>query len=326
MVMHRRRFLVSAATFLGTLGAPCTSIAQAPSSRPIRVIIPFAAGGGTDAYARLVSEHMSKTLGRILIVEHKPGRSGNIGTQFVAEAPADGETILLSTQSLSEIAPSAFSNLKWSLSDFVPLIRGVSAPLVLVSNPAVPVTTLPELVEWLRKNPGKHSYSSYSSGSPSHFLGYQLNERFRLDLGHVPSKGSGYQATDLMGGHVLFGFAQMHGARPLIQAGKLNAIAITDSRRSRFLPSVPTFAELGHDEFTTGIWFGLMVRTGTPPAVVERILAAAKAAHADPDIRAKLESQGLEISGQSGPEFAADIKAQIERWARLVRAAGFSAN
>jgi tripartite-type tricarboxylate transporter receptor subunit TctC len=153
-----------------------------------------------------------------------------------------------------------------------------------------------------------------------------LNQRYGLDLVHVPSKGSALQATDLMAGHVLFGFAQMQASRPLIQDGKLKAIAITSAVRSRFLPSVPTFAEMGHDEFTASVWFGLMVRAGTPPAVVERILNAAKAAHTDAGVKAKLEAQGLEMSGQSGPEFEADIRTQAERWARLVQAVGFKAN
>jgi tripartite-type tricarboxylate transporter receptor subunit TctC len=180
-------------------------------------------------------------------------------------------------------------------------------------------------VAWIKENPGKLSYSSYSVGTPSHFLGFQLNQHFGLDLVHVPSKGSGFQATDLMAGHVLFGFAQMLASRPLIETGKLNAIAITSATRSRFLPDVPSFAELGHDEFTASVWFGLMVRSGTPQTAVERLLNAARAAHADPAVTAKLEAQGLEMSGQSGPEFESDIRAQAERWARLVKAAGFKA-
>jgi tripartite-type tricarboxylate transporter receptor subunit TctC len=190
----------------------------------------------------------------------------------------------------------------------------------------VPARTLPELVAWIRKNPGKLGYSSYESGTPSHFLGFQLNERFGLDLVHVPTRGSGPQATDLMAGHVLFGFAQLQPTMAHIKAGKLNAIALTSGGRSRFLPDVPTFAELGHPEFTANVWFGLMVRAGTPPGQVDSLLNAAKAAHADPDVRAKLEAQGFDISGQSGPEFVHDIKAQIVRWARLVKAAGFKAD
>ena len=323
--MNRRRFFTTAAAFASSLGASGSVFAQSGSSRPIRVIVPLTPGGSTDPYARLIADHMAKSLGRVIIVEHKPGGSGNIGTQFVAQAPADGELILVTTQSITEINPNAFSNPRWSLTDFIPLVRGVTAPLVLVAHPGVPAKTLSELVAWIKENPGKLSYSSYSVGTPSHFLGFQLNQHFGLDLVHVPSKGSGFQATDLMAGHVLFGFAQMLASRPLIETGKLNAIAITSATRSRFLPDVPSFAELGHDEFTASVWFGLMVRSGTPQTVVERLLNAARAAHADPAVTAKLEAQGLEMSGQSGPEFESDIRAQAERWARLVKAAGFKA-
>jgi tripartite-type tricarboxylate transporter receptor subunit TctC len=197
---------------------------------------------------------------------------------------------------------------------------------VLVANPTVPAKTLDELIAWIRKNPGKLSYSSYSVGTPSHFLGFQFNERFGLDLVHVPAKGSGFQATDLMAGRVPFGFAQVQSTLPLIQEGKLDAVAITSGARSRFLPSIPTFAELGHGEFTTNVWFGLMLRAGTPPDVVTTLLNAAKAAHADTDVKAKLEALGLEVSGETGPEFAADIRKQAARWARLVKAAGFKAD
>jgi len=283
----------------------------------------LAPGGAVDPYARLVADQMAKSLGRVVIVEHKPGANGNVGHQFAAREPADGSLILVTTQAMTEINLSAFRDAKWSLDDFIPLIRGVEAPLVLVAHPSVPAKTLDELVAWVRRNPGKLSYSSYTAGTPSHFLGFQFNQRFGLDLVHVPAKGSGFQATDLMAGHVLFGFAQVQSTMQLIQEGKLNAIAVTSAARSRFLPNVPSFAELGHSEFTSTVWFGLMVRAGTPPAAVESLLNAAKTAHANPDVRAKLEAQGFDMSGETGPGFAADIKAQMERWSRLVQASGF---
>ena len=153
--MNRRSFLGTAAAFASSLGTSSAAFAQPGSSRPVRMIVPFAPGGGTDPYARLLADHMAKTLGRVIIVEHRPGGSGNTGTQFVAQAPADGELILVTTQSVTEINPSAYSNLKWSLNDFLPLIRGPTPPLVLVAHPSVPAQTLPELVAWIRKNPGK---------------------------------------------------------------------------------------------------------------------------------------------------------------------------
>lgn len=324
--MNRRAFLTTAAAAVLGVGALSSALAQSAASGPMRVVLVTAPGGAMEAYARLVSEHMAKALRRVIIVEHKPGANGNLAYRFVANAPADGELILLGTQATSEINPSSFSEPGWSLNDFDPLIRGVTAPLVLVAHPSVPARTLPELVAWIRKNPGKLSYSSYTAGTPSHFLGAQLNQRFGLDLVHVPTRNSGAQATEMIAGHVLFGFAQMQTTLPHINSGKLNAIAVTSPARSRLLPDVPSFKELGHDEFTAAIWFGLLVRAGTPAAVLTRLLNAAKAAHADPDLRAKLEAQGFDMSGQSGPEFAADVRAQVERWSHLVKAAGFRAD
>jgi tripartite-type tricarboxylate transporter receptor subunit TctC len=324
--MNRRTFLTAATAFAGSLGGFSSVVAQSNSSRPMRMIVGTPAGGAIDPYARLIAEQMAKSLGRVIIVENRPGASMNIAAHFVLNAPADGNLILIGTQGSTEINPSFSAELKWSLDDFIPLIRGVTAPLVLVAHPSVPAKALPELVAWIKKNPGKLSYSSYDAGTPSHFLGFQLNERFGLDLVHVPTRGSGPQAIDLMAGRVLLGFGHMYPMLPHISAGALKAIAVTGGTRSRFLPDVPTFAELGHAEFTASIWYGLMVRAGTPPAVVASILDAAKAAHADPNVKAKLESQGFDVSGQAGPEFVADIRTQIERWARLVKASGFKAD
>jgi tripartite-type tricarboxylate transporter receptor subunit TctC len=322
--MNRRAFLASAVT-LSVLPATSDVLWAQINSRPIRMLVPLAPGGAVDSYARLIADHMARTLGRIIIVDHRAGGTGNVGTQYVAREPADGNLILVTTQSITEINPSAFSNVKWTLDDFIPLIRGVTAPLVLVANPSVPARTLDELVAWIRSNPGRLGYSSYSVGTPAHFLGFQLNQRFGLDLVHVPARGSGYQATDLMAGHVLFGFAQLQSTLPMIRDGRLDVIAVTSAARSRLLPDAPTFAELGYAEFTAAVWFGLMVRAGTPPAAMASLLDAAKGAHADPDVKDKLGAEGFDVSGETGAAFAADITAQAGRWARLVKASGFKA-
>jgi tripartite-type tricarboxylate transporter receptor subunit TctC len=324
--MSRGVFPITTTAIALSLSIFNAAVAQPNSSRPIRLIVPAAPGGAIEPYARLISEHMAKTLGQVIIVENKPGANGNIAAQFVVEAAAEGNLILVGTQSMTEINPSASDDLKWSLNDFIPLIRGVVAPLVLVTHPSVPAKTLAELVAWIKSNPGKLSYSSYTAGTPSHFLGFQMNERFGLDLAHVPYRGSGPQVTDLVAGHSLLGFSQMQSTLPYIGAGRLNAIATTGGVRSRFLPDVPTFAELGYAEFTANIWFGLMVRAGTPPAAVARLLNAAISAHTDPDVKAKLEAQGFDLSGEIGPELASEIKRQIERWARPIKASGFKAD
>jgi tripartite-type tricarboxylate transporter receptor subunit TctC len=198
--------------------APALVFAQ---SGLIRIIVGTAPGGAIDPYARLIAEHMTKTLGQTIIIENKPGAGGNLAAQFMAEAPADGSLIWLGTQAFTEINPNAYSNQRWTIDSFLPIIRGVEAPLVFVAHPSVPANTLPEFVDWAKQNRGKLSYASYQPGTPSHFLGYQLNEKFDLDLTHVPYRGSGLQATALIAGHSLFGFAQMNSSMPQVQTGKL---------------------------------------------------------------------------------------------------------
>ena len=188
----------------------------------------------------------------------------------------------------------------------------------------MPAATFGEFITWAKTNRGKLSYSSYQAGTPSHFLGFQMNEKFDLDLTHVPYRGSGLQVTGLLGGHSLFGFAQVNSSLPHVRSGKLKALATTGPTRDRSMPEVPTFAELGYPEFTAKVWFGLLVKEGVPEEVFNRLTEAAKAAHADPAVKEKLEGQGFEVSGETGPQLKREIKQQVERWGRLVKASGFS--
>jgi tripartite-type tricarboxylate transporter receptor subunit TctC len=304
--------------------SPALSATASAQSGTIRIIVGTVAGGAIDPYARMIAEHMSKTLGQPLIIENKPGASGAIAAQYIADQPADGTILWLGTQAFTEILPNMFPNARWSIDQFQPIIRGVEAPLVFIINSSVPANNLAEFIKWAKENKGKLSYSSYQAGTPSHFLGFQLNEKFDLDLTHVPYRGSGLQVTGLLGGHSQFGFAQVNSSLPHVRAGKLKALATTGPVRDRSMPDVPTFAELGYPEFTAKVWFGLLVKEGTPAAVVKRLSDAAKAAHADPAIRQKLETQGFEVSGETGPQLKTNIKAQVARWGRLVKASGFS--
>ena len=323
--MNRRHIARLAVAGAAVLLSPFANTSAPAQTGTIRFIVGLAAGGAVDPYARIVSEHMARTLGQTIIVENKPGASGNISAQFMVESPANGTLIWVGTQALTEINPSAFSNQRWSIDDFIPLIKGVEAPLVFVAHPSVPAATLAEFVAWAKTNRGKLSYSSYSAGTPSHFLGYQFNEKFELDLTHVPYRGSGLQATGLIAGHSLFGFAQVNSSIPQIRAGALKAYAITGPVRDRSLPDVPTFSELGYAEFTAKVWFGLLVKAGTPQAIIARLTEAARLAHADPAVKEKLQAQGYEVTGETGPQLLPNIKAQIERWGKLVKASGFSA-
>src|SRR6516165_2783748 len=264
----------------------------------IRFIVGTAPGGALDPYTRIIADHMSKTLGQTIVVEHKPGANGNMSAAMIADAPADGTLVWIGTQAFTEINPSAFSNQRWSIDDFEPLIRGVESPLVFVVHPSVPATTFADFLSWAKANRGKLSYSSYNPGTPSHFLGHQMNEKFDLDLTHVPYRGSGLQVTGLIGGHSLFGFAQVNSSMEQVGGGKLRALAITSAARYRTMPDVPTFAELGHPEFTAQVWFGLLVKSGTPANTIGRLLQAAKTAHADAAVRERLEAQGYDVSGE----------------------------
>jgi tripartite-type tricarboxylate transporter receptor subunit TctC len=300
-----------------------TANAQAQSGT-IRIIVGTVAGGAIEPYARVIAEHMSKTLGQPIIMENKPGASGSLAAQYIADAPADGSILWLGTQAFTEIVPNMFPNARWSIDQFHPIIRGVEAPLAFVINPSVPAGNFAEFITWAKENKGKLSYSSYQAGTPSHFLGFQLNEKFELDLTHVPYRGSGLQVTGLLGGHSLFGFAQVNSSLPHVRAGTLKVLATTGPKRDRSMPDVPTFAELGYPEFTAKVWFGLLVKEGVPADVLKRLTDAAIAAHADPAIRQKLEAQGFDVSGETGPQLKTNIKEQGARWGRLVKASGIS--
>jgi tripartite-type tricarboxylate transporter receptor subunit TctC len=296
----------------------------AAQSGPIRIIIGVPAGGAIDPYARMIADQMQKRLGQPVIIENKPGASGNLAAQYIADQPADGSIIWLGTQAFTEILPNVFTHSRWTIDQFHPIIRGVEAPLVFIIHPSVPANSFAEFIQWAKANKGKLSYSSYQAGTPSHFLGFQLNEKYFLDLTHVPFGGSGLQVNALLGGHSLFGFAQVNSSLQLVRAGKLKALATTGPKRDPSLPDVPAFAELGLPEFTAKVWFGLLVKEGTPPDVLKRLTEAAVAAHAEPEVRQKLEAQGFEVSGETGPQLKTEIKEQTVRWGRLVKASGWS--
>ncbi len=301
-----------------------SAMAQWPA-RPIALAVGSAPGSAPDVYARAITEPMAKLLGQPVIVENRTGANGNIAAEWVVRAPADGYALWVPAQSQLEINPSAYSDLRWKPADFTAVIKGVEAPNVLVTHPGVPAKTLAELVAWVKANPGKVSFASFSPGTISHFLGHQMNERFGLDMTHVTFKGSGPQVQSLLGGHVPLGFSQIQTGLPHVQSGKLVGIAVTGAKRWRQLPAVPTFAELGYPDFTASTWFGLVAKSGTPPEILAKIIDAARAAHADPQVRERLEQMGFDVSAQSGAEFAASAKEGQERWAKVVRATGFRA-
>ena len=300
--------------------------ALAQSASPIRLAVGAAAGGSIDVYSRIIAEHMTGTLGRPVIIEVKPGANGNIAAQWVADGPTDGSLVFVGAQSMLEINPTAYKSLRWKQSDFIPVIKGIETPLILVAHPSVPAKTFDEWVAYAKANRGKLSYANYGPGTISHFLGYQLNERFGLELAQVPYRGNAPQMIDLLAGHALFGFTQLQSAAEPSRSGLLRALVSSGEKRSALLPDVPTFADVGHADLAATAWFGLLLKTGTPDDVVARLEMAAKAAHADPRVQEKLAAQGFQVNGLTGPAFKASIAEQTERWAKIVKATGFSAD
>jgi tripartite-type tricarboxylate transporter receptor subunit TctC len=318
-----RPICLAAAFFL--LAVPGVA-ANAQSSAPIRLAVGAPAGGSIDTYARIIAEHMTGTLGRPVIIEIKSGANGNIAAQWVLDGPADGSQAWVGAQSMLEINPSTYKNLRWKRSDFIPIIKGIETPLVLVAHPSVPAKSFAEWVAYAKANRGKLTYANYGPGTISHFLGYQLNERFDLGLTQVPYRGNAPQMVDLLAGHALFGFTQLQSAAEPVRSGLLRGFVSSGPKRAALLPDVPTLADLGHPDLTATAWFGLLLKSGTPDDVVKRFEAAAIAAHADPAVQARLAAQGFDVSGLTGAAFRDSIKEQVVRWAKIVQATGFSAD
>jgi len=315
----RRALVVAALSLTATAGAQAAEFA----SQPVRLVVGTPAGGAVDTYARITAEALSRQIGQTVLVENKSGANGNIAANYVLQQPADGNTLWIGTQAMVEINPVAFAQMPWQASDFVPIIKGVEAPLVLAVHPSVPAKSLDELSAWAKANPGS-GYASFSPGTPSQFLGFQLSEQRGLGMVHIPYRGSAPQVADMMGGHAPLGFTQLQSSLPLIQDGKLRAIVTTGAQRSRQLPDTPTLHELGMPEYDTTVWFGVMAPARTPKPALEALTQALVAVHADPAVRKRLEDSGYDVSGQTGEPFAKAIEASRERWAGLVKATGFT--
>lgn len=294
-------------------------------SRPVTLYVGTPAGGAVDVYARIMAEGLSKELGQTVLVENRSGANGNIAAQNVLQQAADGHALWVGSQAMVEINPSAFSHMPWKPADFTPLIRGVEAPLVLVTHPSVPATDLPSLLQWIKERPGT-GYASFSPGTPSHFLGFQFSAEHDLDMVHIPYRGSAPQVTDLVGGHAQVGFSQIQTSLPMIQEGRLRAIATTGAERSRYLPDVPTLQELGYDGMNTTIWFGVLAPSATPDDIKEKLTEALIKTHQNPEVISRFEEVGYDVSGETGPSLIESIDTSRERWAKLVEASGFEAS
>jgi len=292
--------------------------------RPVRMIVGFAPGGGTDLTARPVAQKMSELMGQQVIVENRPGAAGNIATEQVARAPADGYTILMGTIAALAINPSLYGNLKFDPeTDFAPVIQVVDATNVLALHPSVKAHSVQELIALAKQT----SLSAGSSGIGA--TGHLSIELFNLMAGvklvHVPYKGGGPAMTDLVGGQVQLVFATVASAIPQIKAGRINGIAVTTLKRSALMPEVPTISEAGLAGFEANNWYGIVVPAKTPHAIVEQLNAVVTKILAMPDVRATLMNQGLDPAGGTPEQFGAYIRSERVKWAKVIKASGAKA-
>ena len=307
------------------LGLPAASAAEdAFPSKLINFVVPYAAGGPTDAMARTLAVALRENLGQSVIVENKAGAGANIGAEHVARARPDGHTIMLGTPAPLAVNVSLFRKLKYDpLRDFAPVIQIGTLPNVLAVHPDVPANDMKELIAYAKANPDKLSFASSGNGASSHLAGVLFNNMAGTDILHVPYKGTGPALTDLLGGQVTMTFTDVLTALPHIRTGKLKAIGVTSAERSRVLPDVPTLAEQGLAGYDSSVFFGVVAPAGTPEPVIARLNEAFRAALADPKVKELLDSQGLEAPASQTPEALGEfMKSEVAKWAEVVKASG----
>ncbi len=296
----------------------CAAVAQGWPSRPIHIVAPFPAGGGYDFLSRLLGAEMTKTFGQPVVVENKSGANGNIGTDFVAKAPADGYTLLMGGNSPLALNVGLYKLPYDPLRDFVTISRVATQPNLFAAHPKVPVKSVQELIAYAKKNPGKLTYASNGSGSPQHLAAEQLKKMAGIDLVHVPYKGAAPTAAALLAGEVSVAFNVILLPLPHVQSGKLTGLAVASSKRSPMAPNIPTLAELGYP-IDIDTWYGLVAPAGTPKDVIAKLSAETRRIVALPELKEKTASQGIELGGSTPEEFAAFLRADIAKWTKEIR-------
>ncbi len=290
-------------------------------TRPIRLIAPFAPGGPVDIGARLLAPRLQQALGVQVHVENVPGGSGNIGTALVAKAAGDGTTILVISSSFV-VNPSMF-NLTYNIDNDLAAVSLVGlAPQVILVHPSVPATNMSELISLVKANPGKYSYGTAGTGSPSFLAGVMLNQAFGLDLQHVPFQGGGPAVTSTVGGHVPMVITTISSAAGHIQTGAVRALAQTGIKRSPALPDVPTLSEQGIADQESDVILGMLVPSTSPKEIIDRLYREVVNIVAQPDFKEKIAAVGFDVVGSTPAEFDARIKAEIGKWAKVINASG----
>jgi tripartite-type tricarboxylate transporter receptor subunit TctC len=325
MYRNIRRVLALLAMLVAAVAAPFTFAQSAANypAKPVRLVVPFPAGGTTDILARAVAQKLSEAWGRQMIVDNRPGAGGNIGSDLVAKSAPDGYTLLMGTVGTHAINPSLYKNMPYDhVKDFAPVILVAGVPNVLVVNPSLPVHSVPELIAYAKANPGKLNFASSGNGTSIHLSGELFKAMTGVEMTHVPYKGSAPALTDLIGGQVQLMFDNLPSSLPFIKAGKLRALAVTSGARAAALPDLPTLAESGLPGFEASSWFGVLAPAGTPRDIVAKLNGAIAGWLASPEAKEKLLAQGAIAAGGTPEDFARHIGAETSKWAKVVKASG----
>ncbi len=299
-----------------------SAAAQSYPAKPVRIVVPTSPGGIIDIVARMVGQKLTEVTGQIVVIENRAGASNNIGTEYVARAPADGYTLLSATLPLV-VNPSLFEKLPFNVErDFAPVSLVVSAPYVLIAHPSLPAKTVKELVALAKAKPGALSYSTGGSGTNLHIAAELFALQAGVKLLHIPYKGGGPALASVIAGETALSFPSLGAVLPQVNANRLRAIAITSTQRSALLPKVPTIAESGYPDYAFTSWVGVLAPAGTPSAIVSALNAQIVKAMRNPAVIERLAADGNEVVAGSPEQFAALIKTELARWAKVVKASG----
>jgi tripartite-type tricarboxylate transporter receptor subunit TctC len=319
--MKRSNASAFAAALFAVIAIPqyCFAQAQGYPDRPIRLVAPFAPGGGTDISARILAEPLGQALGQTIVVDNRPGAGSVLGTDIVARAAPDGYTLLITTISLAFNA-ALYKKLPYnSLRDFTPVSLVTDQPNIMVAHPSLPAKTLKEFIALARSQPGQLNYGSAGIGSGTHLAMELLMLTLKLDLVHVPYKGTGPALTAVLGNQISTFLSTFASALPHVKAERLRAFGVTSAKRVPALPEAPTIAEAGVPGYQYSTWYGLLAPAGTPRAIIQKLNKATVAVLNSPETRQKYAAQGIDAIPSTSAEFSAYLKTETEKWAKVVR-------
>jgi tripartite-type tricarboxylate transporter receptor subunit TctC len=325
MHVFQRRTLVLLAALLAMAAPMTAAYAQAYPEHPIRFVVPYPPGGGTDVIARIVQGKLQTALGQNIVIDNKGGAGGSVGTDVVAKAPADGYTVLFTLNSHT-VNPAIYAKLPFdTLKDFEPVGTVASLPQILVANPQFPANNVAELIALAKARPGTLSYASVGVGSPGHLAGELFKLRTGTQMTHVPYRGGGPAVSDVMGGQVPLLWVSIPAAAQFVKSGKLKALGVSTLKRSAAFPDVPTLQEAGVADFEVDSWYAMFVPAKTPKAVIDKLNRALNTTLQDADIRDKLLAQGSEAVGGTPEALGQTVNVELVKWAKLAKDASIKA-